>query len=281
MHAGLHRCQDMAFASGFARSCPVPGARPGDYLHRVVPMPGGHILAGIRFEAGDLERPFVEVLAWDHDLLAPDGWPAAVRAVADEFALFSPRRLRVLLPAGREPPVAPAAEPDMLLVAGRLAELQEQPAPDSETADTGLVAERATGLAFMREYEQSMEAFRATAGALAQAVWPTSAEDFRRCISDGAVVVMRQGGTWVGVAAAVRDAEWLLDGYLVMEELLDAPFRGRGLGRSLQRHLIHALPRSDAPLFGTIHHLNGASLATARRCGRVVVATYWFVELPQ
>jgi hypothetical protein len=125
-----------------------------------------------------------------------------------------------------------------------------------------------------------MTAFRAGAGALAREVEPTAAEDFQRCMDEGAVIVMYQGRTWAGVAAAVRAREWALDGYLMLEELLDAPFRGRGLGPCLQKHLIHALdPSGDPLLFGTIHHINRPSLATARRCGRIVAATYWFTDL--
>jgi hypothetical protein len=275
VRGSLLRCHDMAFAQAFAENCPAPGARPADYLNRIVPVPGGRVLAGIRFHGGDLEQPFVDILAWDHDLLTPAAWRAMAHIVRTEFALFRPLRLRIILAQGQVPPVAPSHRtPDLLLIAGRLVELREQAAAVPSLAMT---TGRATTLDFFPDYERAMTSFRAGAGALAREIEPTAAGDFQRCIDDGAVVVMHQGGTWAGVAAAISASEWALDGYLILAELLDVPFRGHGLGPCLQYQLIQALdPASDPLLFGTIHYLNAPSLATARRCGRSVVATYWF-----
>jgi len=67
----------------------------------------------------------------------------------------------------------------------------------------------------------------------------------------------------------------------VMQELFVAPEdRGVGLGAAMQRLLIDSLEDED-DLIGTILATNAPSLATARRCGRTIVATYWWVPLAE
>src|SRR5665647_522414 len=60
--------------------------------------------------------------------------------------------------------------------------------------------------------------------------------------------------------------------------LLDQAHRGQGFGPAMQQRLIeHLRGQDDAVLAGTIHAGNVASLASARRAGRDVIATYVWV----
>lgn len=254
----LSRIHDPGFGERFAAGCPVPGAAPADYQQRALELPGfGPSLAGIRFLGGDTTQPFVDLLAWS---AMPDDLSAGLAALGEAFAVFSPPRARLLLSG---PP--PGGEPDQYWVAGRLPALRAPVALDVEPGGP--------------EDAPQVAAAYARAWALTPALRPhlsaSTADDLAGC---DAVVRLRVGGQWAGLAAARRAQDWALDGFEIVEEILAPDFRGRGLGPVLQRALIAALPASaDAPVFGTIHADNAPSLATARRCGRAVVGGWWFV----
>lgn len=273
-------CDDEAWAASFAAGCPVEGARPRDYLQRVLPLPGGgEVVAGIRFLGGDVRQPFVELVAWDRPLAPP--WPALALALRAAFSRFAPPRARLCVPAGNRPP-DPRAEPDLHLVAGPVRALRDGLRPAGGGPAGGARVERLTALEDARfaAYEREFAAWRAQAGVLAGHVFPEARASLERCLADGALVSLTVDGAWAGLAGARRATLWALEGYEVVEELVTAGFRGRGLAPSLQRGLIDALdPGHDLQLFGTIHAANAPSLATARRCGRRVVATTWFVPL--
>ncbi|MBX3467819.1 MAG: hypothetical protein KF878_13120 [Planctomycetes bacterium] len=94
-------CEDEGWAASFAAGCPVEGARPRDYLQRVLPLPGGgEVVCGIRFLGGDVRQPFVEVVAWDRPL-APR-WPALALALRAAFSRFAPAH-HLCVPAGARP----------------------------------------------------------------------------------------------------------------------------------------------------------------------------------
>ncbi|MCO5167450.1 MAG: hypothetical protein M9894_13975 [Planctomycetes bacterium] len=268
---GLRWCEDAAWAGGFARACPVAGAAPADYLQRVLPVGGGAVLAGIRFKGGDVVLPFVDLVAWTVD---PAGrWREVAAAVRAAFATFSPPRARLHLPAGAAPP--PGAAPDLLLFAAPLSHLRgpcDWP--------PGVRVERAAALDDFDRYTEEMAAWQAQAGPLGREVHAESRGSLEGCVRDGALVTLRVEGRWAGLAAARRGDGWACEGFEVVEELVAAPFRGRGLAPWLQRGLIDALdPSGDPLLWGTIHASNAPSQATARRCGRAQVGASWFVDL--
>ena len=76
--------------------------------------------------------------------------------------------------------------------------------------------------------------------------------------------------------------ERALHGYVMLEEILDAPFRGHGFAPVLQRMLLERLAAlgadHDAIVFGHIARDNVASLRTALAVGREEV--YRTVFLP-
>lgn len=269
--AALARTEDQRFAAAFARACPTFGATVDDYLHRVEPSDeAGLTLVGIRMLGGDTRRPFVELLAWERLPEHDAAWTALRRHLLDRFGVFHPRALRVRLAA----PPPTACDADMVWVAAPLATLQAAPRP-AGAGSLRLVAADASDAARLA---QEVSALHRERPALAPHVHPASAEDLAACARDGVALRAEVDGRWAGVVAARAAGAWALRGYEVVEELLAAGLRGRGLGPVLQRGLIDALPAAgDALLWGTIHADNAPSRATARRCGRIEVATSWFV----
>ncbi len=87
-------------------------------------------------------------------------------------------------------------------------------------------------------------------------------------------------GEWAGVFAGLPTCEHGLRGYLVVEEVLDTPYRGHGLGPALQRHFIDQLPVGKGDLvFGTIDATNRPSIRTAIKVGRADVGGWSFVPI--
>ena len=64
----------------------------------------------------------------------------------------------------------------------------------------------------------------------------------------------------------------------IVEEFVVPEWRGRKLGVALQRALMSRLPVDDL-VWGTILGANVASQATALRCGREMVETWWFAPV--
>ena len=276
------RLTDPAFAEGFAAACPVAGASPADYAPRVL---AGRptLLAGIRFKGGDVTHPFVELIARDEPLAGRAAWDAALDRVFTEFAVFSPRSVRVRCPASERPEL-PAARLacDQVLCAGRLDALRARPQPgrEAQAARLGGTLSIVPGrdLGWYDELAAAYASWASTAGALAAEVQVADREALQACLDSGAVVCAQVDGRWAGVAAATREDERLLGGFCVVEEFLAPPLGGRGLAATLQRALIDELPaRAGDTLWGTIHGRNTPSRRTAERCGREVVETWWFV----
>lgn len=262
---------DDAFATTFHAACPVAGTTPAAYRTRRLEVSTGALLAGIRFRGGSLGFPFVEVLA-DHPLT-----PAIAPLVAAAYAPFQPQAMRAwrLGPQGPDFAAWPGATQDAAYWAGRAGELRARPRPArfAELEVTPL-----TDLACVPRLEAAYAEFHAACPALARDVTLEDEATLRRALAAGLLLEARVDGEWAGVVAAEPAAYLGLTGWLVVEEILAAPFRGRGLGPVLQRHLVERLP-GDGVLFGTIHHANAPSARTAAAVGREVVAETWWLPL--
>ena len=276
----LQRTEDEFFANRLARACPVPGVPPEAYLHRVVQAPGApDLLAGIRFKGGQLAWPFVELLAWEAPLQRPEEWAAVRGRLTAAFSDFSPRALRVFWPGTERPAVgcSDATTLDQWLVAARLSRLHDQPRPWGEVSvDLRLLRD----LSWYPRYREAHATWREGAGGLGAEVPPQTRETFARCLATGLVVGLYENNRWRGVAAAYRQREAAVDGYRICALFLDAPLRGRRRAAPLLRALVDRLPDGGRDsVHGPVHRLNLPARNTARRCGIVPVAGWWFASL--
>ncbi len=280
LQGALARCEDRAFAARFARSCPVPGAEPSEYLHRLLALDDTRVLlGGIRFRGGALDHPFVDVLATSWDVEAAGGYAAVVAAVNAEWSRFAPRAVRILraTPGLEEP--ALAVEVDQLVVAGRVDELVRRAPPQH----TGRVALRPLevepALALVRSAYDALFARHPALGAKLHAA---TREELVACRERGRLFAIAVDGAAraVGVLAVEARAEHGVDGWVVVEEIIVGSHRGQRLASAAQRRLAEALVAEDprGVLFGTIAGSNQASLRTAARVGREVIAAYLFVR---
>lgn len=273
------RMSDSAFARSFRARCSVEGVETSDYLHRVVSLRDGrNVLAGIRFRALDVETPFVEIIASTFPIDSPSVLTEVRAEVQRAFAMFAPVWMRLLF---AEPPASALApfdwSPDLAVLAAPLATLArcERP-PQSDVlqlrpADLPVAEERVRAA-----YQSLLDDSPAMMGRMR----PASLEDLEACADAGHLYDAFAGSSWAGLIGACPRDDYGMRGLCVVEEILDGPFRGRGLGPVLQRLLIDRLPSDGRKiLWGSIDAANEPSLATARRVGRVEIARHVFVSL--
>ncbi len=276
----LQRTEDELFAARLARACPLPGLTPSAYQHRLLRAPDSPtLLAGIRFKAGRVQWPFVELLAWDAPLSRPEDWSAVRRRLQAAFAAFSPRAFRLRWPGIQRPPLGRPERTtlDQWLVAARLSELHQQPRPWGEVSvDLRVLRD----LAWYPRYASAHATWRDGAGALGAEVPPLAREGFARCLETGLVTGVFENGRWQGVAAACRQREADLDGYQVCALFLDTRLRGRRRAAPLLRALLDRLPDTGRDVVhAAVHRLNLPARSTARRCGVGPLAGWWFAAL--
>lgn len=254
----IAKCNDEAFGQRFAASCAVRGCDAESYRHRLLNVGGETLLVGIRFKGGDVTQPFVDLLAWTG---APRrSW---IPAIGKAFSPFDPLSVRFCWSRKTEPPWP--GEIDQYVMAG----------PANGTHHQWVTP--ACDLSWFPDFRSSFDRWQRN-DPVGPEVRPAEADELQACLDDGHVVIASCGGTFVGVAACRWDSERSFAGWTIVEEFVVPEWRGRKLGVALQRALMLRLPVGDV-VWGTIHGKNVASQATAARCGREIVETWWFTPL--
>lgn len=230
--------------------------------YRTHSLPGGVEIA-FRRKGGDGTKPFVDVLAGDLPPLDE------LRSVVADLLPERPPVARFI--ALRAPTAT--ARPDQHIVVGLVHALQARPpipAPSGFTIS-------AVPASSLTSYAEEFARFQRS-GPLGREVWPASVEELERAAADGVLVGATGPDGWAGVAACLPGHVDRWSGQVVLELFVAERSRRKGLAPALQRALIDRLD-PDVTLLGTIHHANTPSLATALRCGRQIVASYWWVPL--
>lgn len=251
-------CDDDSFARGFAASCPVSGLGIDAYRHRKLEVNGDTLLVGIRFKGCDIAQPFVDLLAWSGEPCP--GW---IVAIEEAFAPFAPRAVRFRWSKESDSPWGGVV--DQYVFAG----------PAVGTSHPSV--EPARDLLWYDDFRQSFDDWQ-TSSPHGQEVCPSDLDDLKECFNNGHIAVAAENDNFLGLAACIWQTERALEGWSIKEEFVVPKAQGRGLGSALQRGLMHLLPPGDL-VWGTIHGSNVASQATAARCGREPVETWWFVPL--
>jgi len=254
----LALCDDDDFAQRFAAACPILGQGCDAYRHRKLDVEGETLLVGIRFKGCDVDQPFVDLLAWTGEPCP--GW---INAIKDAFAPFAPQAVRFRWSRETAPPWP--AEIDQHVFAG--------PAAGTSHANVS----PARDMSWFDDFHHAFNRWK-TSSPLGQEVSASSVDELNACLEDGHIVVASDGDMFLGLAACLWQTERAFEGWSIMEEFVVAEAQGRGLGIALQRGLMHRLPPGDL-VWGTIHGTNVASQATAARCGRAPIESWWFVPL--
>ncbi len=276
----LGRCEDMEFATRFAKACPVASCEPKDYLQRIVEVDADQrLLTGIRFHYF-LEFPFVDIIAASEPLDDVETMAQAIEAVRAEYMRFDPAAVRLLRVAARPLalPSGVTATPDQHVVVGRIGELASRPPfPGQEQVALEPVSDVAEAAAFV---ESAYTQFFSENPDFETMMYPAEQESLARARETGSACYLRIDGTRAGLLATRDKLGPLVRGQSVSEEVLCADYRGRGLAPLAQRVFVEHLAERhpNGLIWGTIDHRNKASRATARRVGRREVAAWHWLR---
>lgn len=263
---------DQEYLRGYCQACPVEGARPEDYAPRIVQLNRERrAIAQIHFRGLSLEYPFIDIFACDGAL--PEN--IDLEYLASQFSRFHPRAVRFWT-AGREPPPYGGLE-DLLVLASPISPLLHFPPPPHFER---IQIEPDPALDSFDDYRALYAELRASSPEL---VRPVSAEDratLAACAQVGGFCRVMIDGRAAGYIAARAGSYRCWKGWEMIDEILAAEFRGKGLAPAMQFTFLRALDLQRASsIFGTISSRNLPSIMTARRVGREVVETGYFVSL--
>jgi hypothetical protein len=279
-----HRVGNVAFGQEFRDGVGLhPDSDPLTWTNRRLDLSdGGWALAGIRFRGGDTLRPFVDVVATTEPP-TPDGLARVATTVVPAYDGFEPLCVRVEAPdpAGlverleADDRFGPGCVVDMLVVAGPVEELNDQPRASAYDR----VALRAGAPEALAERVATV--YAELAGQRPElAMWanPEDVESLAECADEGLLFEVLVEGEPAGVVASVRYDAHGMSGFSVQELCLGGAHRGRHVAAAAVQRLVDELPaRDDDVLWGTIHPENVPSLRNALSVGRVVVGGYVWV----
>lgn len=277
------RVGDTVFGQELRDVVGLPVPDPSAWANRRLELPdGGWAVTGIRFRGGDVDRPFVDVVATTAPATV-DGLAVVADAVVPAYQAFAPVCLRVDAP---DPDVlveevrgdvryGPRCAVDMYVAAGPVARLRDHA--------------RAGGYASLTLRRGDPDELAATVADIYRelgltqpelAMWadPEDADSLRECAAEGLLFEVLVDGEPGGVVASVRYDAHGMAGFSVQELALDARHRGRRLAAATVQRLVDELPSAEGDvLWGTIHPANAPSLRNALSVGRTIVGGYVWV----
>lgn len=253
----------------------APTHAPEDLLNRWVEVGHGqHAMMSMRYEDGNVSKPFVDATVLSRPLEEGDLAGLAARS-RDTFGGLDPRYLRLWSSAPARHFSGTGTDRRFLAAPLEVLRRDEAELP----AELRLV--RAESLA---EYDEAVAAYQSL-----DAKHPDHAdqaalqdrEDLAASVEAGLLFDVTVDGVWAGYSGALTDGETLgLPAYVVQEIILTEASRGHGYGPHLTTLLARALPADNdlTTLLGTIHADNRGAIGAALKAGRVDVGGW--LQLP-
>lgn len=255
--------ESIAFARNYAEQCPCPRATLDAYKPRRIRLGQGlEVLAGIHFDS----RFFVNVYAQSR-LANTNELHGMMDHLIEEFSVFEPMGGRWWFGADCEPQFPKTRRvSETRLIVGHLPDLAKDIALQTHG---DVVAEVASESWVYDDYVAMYERYFSTYPHMRGVIRVETRDALDRCAEQEALFLIRVGGEVAGLIAAEHAQIGPIDGWHIIEEILDAPFRGRGFAAVAQHAtLMHLAKREPTIVFGTISTANQASLRTAIKAGR-------------
>ncbi len=264
------------FSSGFASYFSELGIASERFAHRLLEVSGRRLITGIRFLGGDAKRPFVEVARVSQPLENNTDCELFSALLRREFSEFAPSRWRIFQ-ASHLPYQFDGYAGDLRVLAGLLGEIRNLPMP-SNAAQVEL--KPATSGQFYPRYVALYQQLYQERPWLPDVARIETLEDIEQHIKNGKVFEVFVDRQWAGLTIACRDQGWGVRGWLMVEIVLEAQFRGQNLAVTVQRLLAQHLENNGKDcLFGTIGAINLPMQKTATRVGRADLGGYFWVDL--
>jgi RimJ/RimL family protein N-acetyltransferase len=200
---------------------------------------------------------------------------AATTALGEVFGRFKPHTVRWWAPEQRDLNELPGATKDDRLVVGRIKDLTGGSAallPDRFSF------EPEPAVRCYHDYQDAYAEFAAQA-TFHNAPRPERLASLEECESRGALYCLRDRDRFAGLMAARPHALRGIRGWEVVEEILGAEYRGKGLAVAMQRLFVSRLdPARGLLVMGEIADGNLPSLRTAQRVGRKDVGGWYTIR---
>ena len=249
----------------------LKGVKPEDFKERVIDLGNGkEFLAGIRFRALVVEKPFVAVWLNFPELNSELLKELSV-AVKEEFKMFNPLWIAFQLQLSSK---LDNCELGDYTILGSIKSLVK----DIDSSDVTL--ELAHDLDFYEKYSSEYDLFHKENPILAKEVKKESLEDLQESVDSSLLFKVKVSGEFAGIIAGRVEDYNGIKGICILEKLIFSKFRSQGYGRISQQMFINLLAERDLGiLWGTIFHQNHGSLKTAMNTGRKIVEVESFFKL--
>lgn len=250
----------------------APGRPVELLLNRWLPAADGlEVMLSMRYEGGNVSRPFVDASVLSRPVTRADFEPLA-EAARSCFGELRPGYLRVWSAEAHDH--FPGTGPDKRFLAAPLGELRPRPVPE------GLRLRQATDLDHYADAAAAYAAVDARHPGHPRQAALQAREELAEDLAAGLLFDVLAGDRWIGYVAATARSRLGLPGYSVNELILAASARGAGLGPALTTLLARALPGADDEVvLGTIHLDNIGARRAALAAGRVDIGGWFQVRL--
>lgn len=262
------RCIDEAFSAQFPWK--ETGLPRQYFLQRKLSVEGRQFLTGPRYQGGDINKPFIDIVGMDSDINH-----VALKFISQEWGQLKPQYIRILTSCHHNL----QGITDQLIYASPLS-----CAP--EYLDDTLTLKPAVYNDFEWCRQALAEAYQHTwlivPDLTKNNLCAADDEELSKHISEGEAYIIYEHGIRVGLIICHRGEIAFLRGVRISEKMILPTFRGRSLASRAQRLLPSYLCHSsrEVPLImGTIIPENLPSIKTAERAGRTCILRYTFLPV--
>ncbi|MGE0973341.1 hypothetical protein ACQFN5_29720 (plasmid) [Klebsiella sp. WOUb02] len=262
------RCTDKGFSAHFPWR--ETGLCQEYFLQRKLSVDGKQFLTGPRYQGGDINKPFIDIVGMDSDVNH-----AALKFISNEWSQLRPQYIRILVPGQHfQQGIA-----DQYIYASYLSD-------DIEFHDKSLTVQPAIYEDFDWCRQTLSEAYKHTwltvPGLTTSNLTAAGDEELRDHISEREVYIVYEQGIRGGLLICQKGEIAFLRGYRITEKVILPAFRGRSLSARAQHILFRLLSHScpDLSLYmGTIIPENIPSIKSAERAGRTCILSYQFLPV--
>lgn len=261
-------CTDRSFSARFPWR--ETGLCQEYFLQRKLKIDGKQFLTGPRYQGGNINKPFIDIVGMDSDLNHTE-----LELISKEWSQLRAQYVRILVPGQS----FPQGIPDQYIYATSFSE-------PPEFNDKSLTLQVATYEDFDWCCQALGDAYKHT--------WQTvrelsannlvAVDDEELCdhISEREVYIIYENDVRAGLLICQKGNIAFLRGYRITDKVILPAFRGRSLSARAQRLLYRLLTHSDSELslyMGTIIPENIPSMKTAERAGRTCILSYQFLPI--
>ncbi len=259
------RQKDYSFAAKFPwRELCLPQSY---FLQRKLCIDGQFFLTGPRFLGGDIDHPFIDIVASSADVDV-----SVLQVISKEWAELKPKHIRQLTSGNK----SDTSVIDQLVYASPLSH-------EPKYCDDPLTLSPAVRADFDWCKQAVLEVYKyswSTISTLAGRLYPIDEADLLNHIIKGNTYLIKAMNNRVGLIVCEKRELSFLNGFFILEEIILPAFRGRSLAsraqRLLQNHLCQLFGENHL-IAGTIIPENFPSIRTAEKAGRTCILKYEFL----